>query len=249
MKKPKLYKTPIVVAWVLLTAGFLGMTNMVWLSLFISGYDGMDGGFAFLLVGLFLVITAAVVFFFYGRLNRDFREMLTGRTLLACVLPRDLYTIFSDCRTQDIKSGNKAVLFAIYGFSVVFGFVFSLMIDPLFILIFLGIDVFFTAVYFITTAFRTGKVARSQALVYLSEGGVYLFGQLHDWSLPGARLLAAEFDSGQSSHLPCPVIRLTYLAAAYPAPRREKLIVPVPAPFSEQAASAAEIIQNTYAPH
>jgi hypothetical protein len=246
VKKPRLYNTPIAVAWVLLIAGLLGAFNPAWLPLLVDGFDGMDGGFALTVVGGFIAIMALVVFFYYGRLNRAFREMLAGRTLLSYVLPRDLYTIFGERRAQDVKTGNKTVYLIICGFCAVFGVVFALTIDPIFLFICLGIAAFFTVVYFVTTAYRTKKISRSDSLVCLSEGGVYLFGQLHDWSAPGARLLAAEFDAGQSLHLPCPVVRLTYMAAAYPVPAHEKVTVPVPPPLSDQAARAAQTIQSLY---
>jgi hypothetical protein len=87
MKKPKLYKTPVIIAWCVLAVGLLCAFNLLWLPQLIHDFDGMAGGYALLLVGLFLVITAVVIFYYYGRLNRDFLKMLAGAALLTYVLP------------------------------------------------------------------------------------------------------------------------------------------------------------------
>ncbi len=244
MKKPKLYKTPIIIAWVLLIVGLLGVFNLLWLPLLMSGFNGMDGGFAFIMIGILLSITAIVMFYYFRRLNSDFTKMLTGASLLTYVMPTELYRAFSEQEAEDIKSKNSALLFIIYAFSVLLGVILSLAVDPLFILIFLGIDVFFTAVHFITTAYRTKKVRRSQALVSLSEGGVYAYGNMHSWSVPGARLTSIAYGTEPAKTLPCPCISLTYMAVAYPAPRHETVTIPVPSSLSTQAAQAVEVIRN-----
>jgi hypothetical protein len=161
MKKPRLYTTPFVVAWIMLIIGLLGAFNLAYLPLIISDYDGMSGGFAIAFVGGFIAIMGIVVFGVYGKLNRDFARMLAGDTLLTYVMPADIYAFFSRKQAEDIKQNNKMVLIMILGFCVLFGVIFGLAVDTLFIIIFLCIAVFFTIVYFLATAVRTKKVKKS----------------------------------------------------------------------------------------
>ncbi len=242
MKKPMLHKTPILVAWILLILGILSTLNLMYLPLLIREFDGMDGGFALIAGGIFLLIFSGSIFYYYGRLNKQFQKMFCGQALLAFVLPRSLYSSYSNKQAEEIKAGNTAVLFTIFAFCLLFGVIFALTIDPLFLLICLCIAVFFTAVYFIVTAYRTKKVKRSQALVLLSEGGIYAYGQHHSWSVPGAKLSAVTIDTGPT--LPCPCIRITYAAVTYPALRTETVTVPVPASLLEKAAQAVESIRK-----
>ena len=246
MNNPKLFKTPIAVASVLLVIGLLCVTNLLYMPFFIPDYSGMDYGFALVFLGLFIIITAIVIFYYYGRLNRNFQNMLDGSALLYFVLSKDLYLLFRDKEAKDIKAGNKAVLFIIYVFCIIFGIIFALTIDVMFLLICLGIAVFFTIVYFLVTAFRTQKVKRSQALVCLNEGGVYLFGQMHAWSLPGSHPVSISFDAAENTGLPCRCILITYSALAYPVPRSETVTVPVPPEYYERAVRAVDAFKNAY---
>ncbi len=246
MRNPKLYKTPIIVAWIFFGVGLLSVLNMTWIPLLVKDFDGMDGGFALILLGILLVITAFVIFYYFGRLNREFTKMLSGQSLLSFVMPDDHYRLFCNKQADDIKTGNKGILFTIYAFSILFGVIFTLLIDPLFIAISVGIAVFFTIVYFVTTGYRTKKVKRSEALICLNDGGVYLFGNMHSWSVPGARLLSVEFSDGNNEHLPCPVLSLTYMAIAYPVPRHETVSIPIPKPFIGQAERAVAFLKNKY---
>jgi hypothetical protein len=246
MNKAKLYTTPFVVAWVMLIIGLLGAFNLAYLPLLIEDYDGMSGGFAFMVIGGFIAIVAIIVFAVYGKLNSDFKKMLAGDVLLSYVLPYDIYRCYSQKEAEDIKGNNKIALFMILGFCVLFGAIFGFAIDPLFFIIFLGIAVFFTLVFFLTTAFRTNKVKKSQALVCLSIGGAFAFGQMHSWSMTGCWPTAAGFFDGAPLNLPCPYIQVTYMAAAYPVPQQQSVTIPVPAYLAEQAAWAVNTIKSTY---
>jgi hypothetical protein len=246
MKKPSLYKTPFIVAWVMLIIGLLGAFNLTYIPLLIEDYDGMSGGFAFTVVGGFIAIIAIIVFAVYGKLNGDFRKMLAGDTLLSYVMPYDIYAYYSHKEAEEIKGNNKVVLFMILGFCVLFGVIFGLTIDPLFIVICLGIAVFFTIIFFITTAFRTRKVKTSQALVCLNIGGAYVFGQLHSWSMAGTRPTAAVFVDPRQENLPCPVIRITYWTPNYPVPQQQTATIPVLPQMADQALWAVNAIRSTY---
>lgn len=238
MKKPKLYKTPIIVARVLLFVGLMGVFNLSYLPMLIDDFNGMHGGFALASLGIFLVIAALIIFFFYGKLNAQFGNMMAGTVLLSYVLPSDIYAFFNTEETTDIRKGNIAALFIIFGFCILFGVILSLLIDPLFIIIFAAIAIFFTIVYFVTTAFRINKVQRSEAIVCLSTGGAYIFSQLHSWSTAGAHPVSVDFDDGSREGLPCPVIRVTYATLTYPAPRQNKVTLPIPPHLAEQARRA-----------
>lgn len=246
MKKSKLYSTPFTVAWVMLIVGLLAVFNLAYVPLFIDEYDGMDGGFAFTVIGGLIVITAVIIFIMYGKLNSDFKKMLAGDTLLSYVMPKDIYNFFSQKEAEDIKGNNKIVLFMIIGFCVLFGAIFGIAIDPLFILICLGIAVFFTIVFFVTTAFRTNKVKKSRALVCLNIGGAYVMGEMHSWHMAGTWPVNINFFDGVQQHLPCPVIQITYTAVSYPVPRQHTLTIPVLHQHTEQALWAVGAIKSTY---
>jgi hypothetical protein len=246
MNKPSLYKTPFIVAWTMLVIGLLGAFNLAYIPLLVEDYDGMSGGFALMVIGGFIAVIAIIVFAVYGKLNRDFKRMLAGEALLCYVLPNDVYKAFSVKEAEDIKSNNKMVLIMILFFCVLFGVIFGAFMDTLFIPIFLGIAVFFTGIFFVTTAFRTNKVKKSQALVCLGMGGAYAFGQMHSWSMAGCLPVSAGFYDGVPDHLPCPYIRITYLAAAYPVPQQQTVTLPVPAGLTDRALWAAGVLKNTY---
>ena len=246
MKKPTLYTTPFAVAWVMLVIGLLGAFNLAYVPLFVSDYDGMSGGFALTVIGGFVAIAAIVVFAMYGKLNGDFRRMLVGDALLSYVLPGDIYAFFSRKQAEDIRSSNKAVLVTILIFCVVFGIVLGLAIDTLFIVICLGIAVFFTAVYFLATALRTKKVRRSQALVCLSGGGAYIFGEMHSWSVPGTWLNAVSFTDAAASGLPCPAILITYTMMSGLIPQERSVTIPVLPQLRDRGLWAVGALKGMY---
>lgn len=246
MNSSKLYSTPFIVAWVMLIIGFLGAFNLAYLPLIFNEYDGMNGGYALTVIGIFIAISAIVIFAVYGKLNNDFKKMLVGDTLLSFILPYELYGFFSQKETEDIKGNNKIVLFMILGFCVLFSAIFGIAVDPLFILIFLGIAVFFTIIYFVTTTFRTNKVKKSDALVCLNVGGAYVFGQLYSWSMTGAWPVSIHFLDGVQAQLPCPCIQMTYATANYPVPQQHTVTIPVMPQFVNQALNAVSTIKNAY---
>ena len=246
MNKPKLYTTPFIVAWIMLIVGLLGAFNLAYIPFFIDGYDGMGGGFAFAVIGIFIAITALIIFGVYGKLNADFRKMLAGDTLLSYDMPYELYMFFTQKAADDIKSNNKAVLFTILGFCVLIGIIFGLAIDTLYIFICLGIAVFFTIVYFIATASRTNNVKKSQTLVFLSAGGTYIFGEMNSWSMAGSWLSSVEFADGAQLGLPCPVILITYTALSGTIPQQHTVTIPVLPPLVNQALWAVNTIKSLY---
>lgn len=246
MNKPKLYTTPFIVVWIMLVVGLLGAFNLAYIPLFIEDYDGMDGGFAFMVIGIFIVIISVIVFATYGKLNSDFKKMLAGDTLLSFVMPFDIYRFFSQKETEDIKGNNKIVLFMILGFCVLFGAILGIVVDPLFILICLGIAVFFTIIFFITTSFRTNKVKKSQSLVCLNMGGAYVLGQIHSWSMSGTWPLSVSFFDGVHERLPCPCIQVTYMAPNYPVPQQHTVTIPVLPQIADQACWAVNAIRSAY---
>lgn len=246
MKKPSLYTTPFIVAAVMLVIGLLGAFNLAYMPLFIDDYDGMDGGFAFMVIGGFIAIIGIIVFAVYGKLNGDFKRMLAGDTLLSYVMPPDIYSAFSAKEAEDIKTNNKIVLFMILGFCVLFGVILGILVDTLFIIICLCIAVFFTIVFFIATAFRTGKVKKSQSLVFLNMGGAYIFGQMHSWSMAGSWPVFVDFFDGAPNNLPCPYIQLSYMAPNYPVPQQHTATIPVPIPLAGQAQWAVGVIKQAY---
>lgn len=246
MRQPPLYTIPIIVAFILLIAGLAGAISLIYLPPLVAGFDGMSGGYAVTVIGFFLIIIAVVILFLYGRLNRDFKKMLEGDTLVFNVLSYDAYQAFSKKETEDFKSSNKFTLLVVLGFCILFGAIFSIAIDPVFILICLGIAAFTVIIYLVTTAFRSRKLKRAQALVCLNTGGAFAFGQMHSWSLPGCRLVEAEFYDGMSDDLPCPYIQIIYTSAAYPGPRRTIVTIPVELNMSEKASQAVAIMKTLY---
>ena len=246
MKKPTLYTTPFVVAWIMLIIGLLGAFNLAYVPLLIPDYDGFDGGFAFTLIGGFIVVIAIIVFALYGKLNGDFRKMLAGDTLLSYVMPTDIYAFFSRKQAEDIKQNNKAVLLTILGFCVLFGVVLGLAVDLLFMLICLCVAVFFTIVYFVATAARTNKVKKSQALVCLSGGGAYIFGEMHSWSMAGSWLTSVSFKDAGAAGLPCPIIQIAYTAMSGAVPQPRAVTIPVLSQHAGQGQWAADTLKAMY---
>lgn len=246
MNKPKLYSTPFTVAWVMLIIGILASFNLAYLPLIFDGYDGEGGGFAFTIIGILLIIVAICIFGVYGKLNGDFKKMLSGDVLLSYVMPFEIYKFFSHKEAEDIKGNNKIVLFMILGFCVLFGAIFGIAVDPLFIIICLGIAVFFTIIFFVTTAFRTNKVKKAQALVCLNMGGAFVLGEMHSWSMTGTWPVSINFFDGVQEQLPCPVIQITYTAVSVPVPQQRTATIPVLPELVNQALWAVGAIKNAY---
>jgi hypothetical protein len=246
MSKPKLYTTPFVVAWVLLILGLLSAFNPAYFPL-IFGRSGPEGGnFAFMIIGILVAVVALTIFGVYGKLNADFQKMLAGDTLLTYVMPFDIYRFFRRQHLEDLKGGNRLILFVILGFVALIGIIFGLAVDPLFFLICLGIAVFFTVVFFIVTSYRTGKLRKSQALVCLNAGGVYIFGEMHSWSLLGSWPVAADLIDPRPDNLPCPCISISYMTPNYPLPQQFTVTIPVPPPFTDQGLWAVNTIKGIY---
>ncbi len=246
MKRPTVYKTPLIVGWCLLAIGLLAAFNLTYMPSFVDDFDGMNGGFALIMFGVFLIVVAVVMLVIFGRLNRQFRAMLSGNVLVSGVLPRSIHAYFSTDRAEAIQSANKTGLFITLIFSTLIGLILGAAADVTFFYICLGIDAFVTLAYFVVTAFRMSKVRRPHALACLSVGGAYVFGELHSWSIAGAQPVEIDYTDGTAEHLPCPCIRVTYMAPAYPGPRRESITIPVVQSQAQRAERAVSVIRRTY---
>ena len=247
MKKLRLYTIPFAVSGIFFILGLAAVCNLLYLPLVIDEFDGMGGGYALILIGGVFLITSFVIFFIYHKLERNFRNMMRGGALLQYRLPADMYRRFSASTAAGIKSGNLSTLILIIAFSVLFAIIFTAISkSAVFLLIFLGIDVFAAGAYILVTAFRTRKVRRSQALVLLSSGGSYVFGQMHAWNVMGGKLLDAGYADIARQDGPGTdgVILLSYFAPAYPAPRTEEVVLPVPPVYTEAARRAVEALRQ-----
>lgn len=218
--KPKLFSLFLfVVALVMIFGGF-----------YIADVEGDMNFFGVAAIGIFLLITALTVFFVYRSYEKKLQRLLDSTPLLAFTLSPEMAQRAIEENSFNIKSNNKIVLITILAFCGLFAITGPFFVEDgmLFATICLGIAIFFTFVFFVTTAYRTHKLKTGDHEVILNEKGLYFMGQFYTFDMPGVWLSENEYASEEA------LLSLTITSATMAGPSDSKITIPIPLEYRAQ---------------
>lgn len=238
-KKVRIYTKPYITGAAFLLVGLAGL---LWGLRISEKY--MDGYALVLFSGLFM-LTGAIIFVLYAKLERKYRKALEA-PLLYYTLGAGEYDRSAWLSAMEIKSSNRLMLFVMLFFCGLLA-VFGLFLPEdgyIVTLIALGLGVFLALAQWIITAFRVKKLRRGNHLVVLAKGGAYTGGEFHSWQMPGTSLVSAEYKKEPAGSPLAGVIEIRYRVVTPPTARTVTCTVPVPAGREAEARAAVETVHK-----
>lgn len=227
----RLYRRPMITATVLLLIG---------LGSLLSGFYYADllnesNYYALAVLGFVLIISAAVTFLVYGSLERKFRSAISGKALLDYSVPEIVYGVISGTSSEDIRKGNRALLYIMLAFCAILAVLGPLIADDGILMTFiaLGIALFLTVSEFLITRYRVGRLRTGSRRVVLSECGAFVCGEFHTWCGISLKLLDVEQITDIAPVDGFSLIRIRYQALTLPGPSVYSVVVPVPSDQTE----------------
>lgn len=225
----QLYKKPFSVSAVLF---FLGL-GMIAGGIFLSEYTVSMDYYGMAAGGLLVFITGIVVYAVYGKLEKQYQNMLRNGPLLRFTVESRYLKQIIDKNIEDIRSQNKALLFVMLFFCVLVAVVMPFFFEYgyLFIFIGIGLGAFLSAAAFVITSYRVAKQRNGKNEFILTRQSAYANGEFHSWNMPGTSLTEVKYVAPDPKKDRPGRLELTYLAVSYPAPLEQKVNIPVPAEF------------------
>lgn len=151
----------------------------------ILGIEGMDGGYAIILLGVVVIITGIVAFIVYTWRANKLNAMLGGKNLLVhWTYSQDEWQRYTERAHEDKKSASRILFFIISGFALATGAGFFIW-DPdsgkYVFLVMLGLIVIIGIVAYLTTMLDYRRNKKNLGEAYIATDGVYLNRVLHTW--------------------------------------------------------------------
>ncbi len=203
----------------------------------IVGMEGMDGGYAVILLGVVVIITGIVAFFVYTWRAKKLDAMLGGKNLLVhWTYSQDEWRRYTEKAHEDKKSASKVLFFIISGFAIVIGAGFFIK-DPdsgkYVFLAMLGLIVIIGFVALLTTMLDYRRNKKNLGEAYVATDGIYLNGVLHTWKGLATHLDNVVYEEDARSLI------FTYVALDRIGLHSYTVRVPVP---QGQEAKASELL-------
>ena len=228
--KDRLIIKPFIVAATMLVAGLI----LIVLGFARSGNANMNN-YALATFGLLLVIAGAITSVMYGALERRYRRLLRERPLLHYTLKAEAHQAQIKKNIDELKSKNKALLFVMLFFCVLFAIILPFFVEEklVMIAICLGFGAFLSIVAWIITSYRVRKLRKGGEEVILGRGGAYLEGSFHAWDMPETGITNLSYEP---STIPGNIGKLTieYTAQSIPAPLTETIVLLIPGELEHQ---------------
>jgi hypothetical protein len=176
-------KYNITAAWCALIFGIISTALFITPSL--AEIDGMDGGFAMIAIGVFLLIVGIITVVVFARMGKIYKSMSNFESILAnWHINQAEYAIFA---AYDVNENSKNLRFTrwmviIITFIVgIFCAILGMELD--FVIIFcLSLSVFIWLVSFLAILNQKRKLHKSEADIILAKDGGIINGTLHPWS-------------------------------------------------------------------
>ncbi len=225
INKPRRVVRNVIIIAVLMVAGA-----------FITGYsglDGMDGGYALIVIFGFLALSAVVTAIVYIPRAREFNRLISNLNPLAHWTYTDQE--WNDFIKEDLKemiAVNKATLRLVIIISIVVCALLLLVYrDNLFILIIAGIILLLTIVAFLAPRIRSNSLKKGIHEVYIGNTSAFVGGTFHTWTQAGAHLTAVDIYTESA----IPVLHIIFEFPTLQASQQEIIRIPVPSGKMEEA--------------
>lgn len=154
---------------------------------FMANFDMIKGGYASIVIGAIVGITAFLIFLMFNSRARVMENMFSDSNLLAHWQYSQEF--WQEETREDIKDTGvaKIIGFVLGGIFLLIGIV-VLAADPddngAFFLIMLGVAVFFVIVGFVAAAANKRKLQSALPEALIAREGVYFKGELYTWNQP-----------------------------------------------------------------
>lgn len=224
MRKERLHTKPFITAGVLLLVGIILMALG-----FIRGDDPGMNNYALAAFGLLFLIVAIVTLVMYWAIEKRYRNLLHEEPLLRYTLKAEAHQTQIQKNIDELKSKNKALLFVMLFFCVLFAVILPFFVEEklTMIAICLGLGAFLTLAAWVITAYRVRKLKRGGEEVILGRGGAYLEGSFHAWDMPETSITNLSYEPstelGKMGKL-----TIEYTAQSVPAPLTETIVLLIP---------------------
>lgn len=174
-----------------LLIGFLGLV-MVFLPNIFS-IDMMDGGAPMMFLGVFIFISSIFVFFMFNKRAKIVNALFEmDKKLAYWEIDNTLLKSFLKEEYEKRKSENKAKLFIMIFFFILFGAIFTIVafdeVGFSMLLIFAVITVFLALAARVIPMLSYNKKIRGRGYVFISKDAILINDTLHDFTSIGSRL-------------------------------------------------------------
>lgn len=169
--------------------GLISLTMIFLPSL--ANIDGMDGGFALIFVGFFMLIVGIITVVIYGRMGKMFASMSRFESVLAqWHIGNQEYARFAAYDVKENTAGLRATRWLIISITAVVCIILAIAgMETGFVIVFgLSLMVFIYLVSLIAISSQKRKLLAREADIILAHDGGIINGTLHPWSKLSNRL-------------------------------------------------------------
>lgn len=203
----------------------------------ILGIEGIDGGYAIILLGVVVIITGIVAFIIYTWRANKLDAMLGGKNLLVhWTYSQDEWQRYTERAHEDKKSASRILFYIISGFALATGIGFFIK-DPdsgkYVFLAMLGLIFLMGIIAYVTTMLDYRRNKKNLGEAYIARDGLFLNGVLHTWKGLATRLDTVVYEEEAQS------LVFTYVALDRVGLHPYTVRVPVP---QGQEAKASELL-------
>ena len=191
IKNPQ--KTALVICSLLIILGILFCFFPEILSI-----DGMDGGYAIVILSIFLLILPGLIAFpIYYKRYRLLNEFFFGKGVLArWQYDNVFWQKFLEIDYKEKLEINKGLMKLISYISLGIAlFLVILIQDILIVYIMLGIVVFVSIPARLIPIIRKHRMSKNSGLIIIGETGVYLNGPFYNWGMAGSKFESAFIEN------------------------------------------------------
>lgn len=207
-----------------------------------SGLDGMDGGYALIVIFGFLALSAVVTAIVYIPRAREFKKLTSNLKPLAHWTYTDQE--WNDFIKEDLKemiAVNKATLRLVIIISIVVCALLLLVYrDNLFILIIAGIILLLSIVAFVAPRIRSNSLKKGIHEAYIGDTAAFIGGTFQTWTQLGAHLIAVDIYTESA----IPVLHIIFEFPTLQASQQEIIRIPVPSGKMEEARKIADQLKT-----
>ena len=238
--KDRLYIKPLIAAATMLVAGVILMILG-----FVRSGDANMNNYALAAFGLLLVIAGVIISVMYGALEKRYRRLLREGPLLRYTLKAETNQAQIQKNIDELKSKNKALLFVMLFFCVLFAIILPIFVEEklIMIAICLGLGAFLAMAALGITAYRVRKLQRGGEEVILGRGGAYLEGSFHAWDIPETSITALRY-APPSNPGKMGKLAIEYTAQSIPAPLIETIVLLIPDELADRMPGVIQALEE-----
>lgn len=206
----------------------------------IFGIEGMDGGFAIIVISGFLAICGLVVIVVYRKRAIELNRLIKlDKHIAQWELTQEEWQRFVEIDFKEDKASSKGTFILISVISLIVGILLSIISkDILFLYICLGIIAMIAVPAFTFSRFRHKRKRSAPPLVMISATSVLVGRTYHNWNMLGASLDKVSADENSNP----PLLRLVMSYLTRTGLEHYEIRVPVPEQkWSEALRIAAQL--------